>query len=90
MLEGILIWLIAANVIAFALYGADKFRAIHRKWRIPEATLLLIALLGGGVGAFFGMQVFRHKTKKKKFLICVPICILLNIITALYLTSRLS
>ena len=80
MLEKILLaYLLVINLIAFAMYGLDKQRAIKDKWRIPEKTLLLVALFGGGVGAFAGMQTFRHKTKHWKFLIGVPACILLHI-----------
>ena len=75
----LLVYLLVINLIAFAMYGLDKQRAIKDKWRIPEKTLLLVALFGGGVGAFAGMQTFRHKTKHWKFLIGVPACILLHI-----------
>lgn len=51
------------GVIAFALYGADKYKAIKGKWRIPEAVLLSIGFLGGSIGALLGMYLFRHKTK---------------------------
>ena len=63
----------AVNLTAFALYGMDKRRAIRGAWRIPERTLIAIALLLGGVGALAGMQVFRHKTKHLSFRICVPL-----------------
>lgn len=64
--------LIAINVIAFAVYGLDKKRAIHDEWRIPEATLLTLAAACGSVGALFGMYTFRHKTRKPKFAYGVP------------------
>ena len=64
--------LIAINVIAFAVYGLDKKRAIHDEWRIPEATLLTLAAAFGSVGALFGMYTFRHKTRKPKFAYGVP------------------
>ena len=51
------------SVIGFALMGIDKSRAINHKWRIKEATLFLIAFLGGGIGSTLGMFSFRHKTK---------------------------
>ena len=80
MLEKILIvYLVLANIAAFVMYGVDKRRAVKDKWRIPEKTLLLTALVGGSVGAFVGMQVFHHKTKHWKFMIGVPTCILLHI-----------
>ena len=88
-MEWIIFWLIAANTAAFLLFGVDKLRAIHSRWRIPEAVLLTVAVLGGGVGAFFGMEVFRHKTRHAKFRIFIPLCILLNLLTALLLTLNL-
>lgn len=66
------------NIVVFALYGIDKFRAINGKWRISEKTLLISAFLMGGVGAFLGMQCFRHKTRHTIFVFGVPIAILLN------------
>ena len=50
------------GIIAFCTYGIDKYRAKHDKWRIPEKTLMLLALLGGAIGAFLGMKAFHHKT----------------------------
>lgn len=63
MLKIIGIYLLIINVVTFALYGIDKWKAIHNKWRIREATLLITALIGGSLGAFIAMQMFRHKTK---------------------------
>ncbi|PWJ51502.1 Uncharacterized membrane protein YsdA, DUF1294 family [Faecalicatena contorta] len=64
------------NFITFFVYGEDKRRARKGGWRIPEKTLLLLALLGGGAGALLGMRVFHHKTQKALFKIGVP-CILI-------------
>jgi uncharacterized membrane protein YsdA (DUF1294 family) len=65
-------YLIAVNIIAFFAYGVDKWKAKRHRWRIPEATLLVLAAIGGSVGAWIGMQVFRHKTKHLKFVAGVP------------------
>ncbi|MCR5794481.1 MAG: DUF1294 domain-containing protein [Solobacterium sp.] len=62
-----LFWLAAVNILAFLLYGADKRKAKKNLWRIPESSLLAAAAAGGAFGAFFGMTVFRHKTKKPVF-----------------------
>ena len=70
-----LIW----NFIVFIVYGVDKYKAKHDKWRVPEKTLILLAFLMGGVGALLGMKVFHHKTKHKLFTIGVPVCIICNI-----------
>ncbi|MGN0497373.1 MAG: DUF1294 domain-containing protein [Lachnospiraceae bacterium] len=66
--------------MAFVLYGMDKAKAKKHEWRIPEKTLLGIAILGGGLGAFLGMKIFHHKTKHTLFRILVPIAIALHII----------
>lgn len=81
MIEKILIvYLVLVNITAFAMYGIDKRQAVKLKWRIPEKTLLLVALVGGGIGAFAGMRIFRHKTKHWQFMIGVPACILLHVV----------
>ena len=69
----VLPYLLTVNAVAFLLMLLDKEKAKKRKYRIPEATLLGIALLGGSIGAWFGMQVFRHKTKHRKFTLGIPL-----------------
>ena len=71
-----LIYLCIINLVAFSLMGIDKRRARRHAWRIPERTLFLSALLGGGAGAILGMQLFRHKTKPTAFVVGMP-CIFL-------------
>lgn len=73
------------NVVTFIIYGIDKYKAIKVKWRIPEATLLLMAVFGGSIGAWLGMRVFHHKTMHKKFHIGVPTIIILQIVLAVWL-----
>lgn len=74
------------NVITFLIMGIDKYKAKHDKQRISERNLLLCALLMGGIGIGLGMAVFKHKTRKIKFKILVPVTIILNaaIIYALF------
>jgi len=74
----VIIWCTAASTVSFLLFGADKFRARRRQRRIPESVLLVTAALGGALGAMLGVQIFRHKTRKVKFLIGLPLCLLLN------------
>lgn len=81
----ILIYLELVNLAAFALYGIDKRRAKRGKWRIPEATLLLIAVIGGSVGALAGMYLFRHKTRKPKFSVGVPVILGMQVLFFLLL-----
>ena len=61
------------TAITFVLYGVDKSKAKKGRWRIPEKTLLLFAACCGGLGAFLGMKIFRHKTKHTSFKILVPV-----------------
>ena len=78
MVYVIIIWYLVINVVSFVMYGADKKKAERGQWRIPEATLLLTGALGGGVGSALAMKSFRHKTKKPKFLVFVPVFIILH------------
>lgn len=77
------------NVVTFIIYGIDKYKAIKEKWRIPEATLLLMAVFGGSIGAWLGMRVFHHKTMHKKFYIGVPTIIILQIALAVWLAYKI-
>jgi len=72
-------YLILVNALAFLLMSADKRKAKRKAWRIPEATLLGIAALGGSIGALLGMYIFRHKTKHPKFYIGLPLILILQI-----------
>lgn len=89
------IWALCAylallNVISFAVFGTDKRRARRQAWRVPEKTLFLLALLGGGLGAFLGMRVFRHKTKHWTFQLFIPLILALEIVAGVYLWLTLS
>jgi len=75
----ILIYLELVNLAAFALMGIDKRRARKGLWRIPEATLILSAVLGGGIGALAGMLLFHHKTRKPKFTVGIPVILAMQI-----------
>lgn len=87
-MRNIIIYLCVINAIAFLLYGLDKQKAKRHKWRIPEATLLDVAFLGGSIGAFLGMQVFHHKTRKAKFYIGVPLIFFLQVIGSYLIQTR--
>lgn len=82
-------YLVLANLVAFAMYGIDKRRAIKNKWRIPEKRLLLAALFGGAPGALWGMILFHHKTKKAKFFLTVPVLFVLQVVLFSWLFWRL-
>ena len=72
----VICYLLIVNIIAFFLMGIDKKKAQTGAWRIPEKTLFLSAILGGGVGAIAGMQLFRHKTRHRSFVIGMPLILL--------------
>ena len=78
-------YLLAINAVAFIVYGIDKYKAKKAKWRIPEATLLLLALLGGSIGTWMGMKVWHHKTMHKKFKYGIPAILLIQIALMEYL-----
>ncbi len=81
-------YLIAINIITFITYGIDKLKAKNHKWRIPEATLLLLAAIGGSIGAWAGMSIWHHKTLHKKFKYGVPAILILQIALAIYLLMK--
>lgn len=79
------IYLLVVNLVAMALYFADKRRATHGLWRIPERTLLLIALAGGSFGAYVAMQLAHHKTQKPVFGVGVPFMMMVHLALLSYL-----
>ncbi|MCL2565268.1 MAG: DUF1294 domain-containing protein [Defluviitaleaceae bacterium] len=83
MLELIVV-LVIWNILVFILYGIDKRRAVKGKWRISENMLLTCAFIAGGIGAFMGMMIFRHKTKNIKFKTFVPLALVINIAAAVF------
>lgn len=74
----LLSYLVVINLFSFALFGIDKKKAERKKWRISEASLLGISLLGGSTGSLIGMVIFKHKLSKKKFYIGVPCILIIN------------
>lgn len=80
----VIFYLLAINLLTFVTYGVDKWKARHNRWRIPEATLLLLAALGGSIGALLAMRVFRHKTQHKKFRYGVPALLLVQLAIACF------
>ncbi|MBR2253170.1 MAG: DUF1294 domain-containing protein [Prevotella sp.] len=72
-------FLLSVNVIAFSMYGIDKWKAKKDKWRTSEATLLWLAVIGGSIGAWLGMKVWHHKTMHKKFRYGLPLIIIVQI-----------
>ena len=84
----VIFYLLAINLLTFVTYGVDKWKARHNRWRIPEATLLLLAALGGSIGALLAMRVFRHKTLHRKFRYGVPAILLVQITAAVFFLCK--
>ena len=78
--DALLIYLVVINVVTFFLFGFDKWKAKQSKWRIPEATLLGMAAIGGSIGAWLGMKVWHHKTLHKKFRYGIPLILIAQIV----------
>ena len=81
-------YVLILNFVTMLVYGIDKFKAKKGKWRIPESTLLLLAVLGGSIGAWLGMRVWCHKTQHKKFKYGVPVIFILQVALCFYLLYR--
>ncbi|MGM9605022.1 MAG: DUF1294 domain-containing protein [Faecousia sp.] len=84
MIPVILFYLLTINAVGLLIMLADKRRARKNLWRIPEATLLTVAILGGSVGCLAGMRLFRHKTRKPKFYIGIPVILVIQLILGGY------
>lgn len=78
-MQTIILYLLCLNVITFLTYGADKQRAVKNRWRVPEKILLLLAVAGGSVGAWLGMQIFHHKTRKPVFKYGIPLIVICQV-----------
>jgi uncharacterized membrane protein YsdA (DUF1294 family) len=83
-IRNIIIYVIIINILGFFAMGIDKYKAKKGKWRIPENTLFMFTILGGGIGTIAGIYAFRHKTKKLKFTIGMPLILILEILLILY------
>ena len=79
----LLVYLLLVNAAGFLLMLVDKIKAKKNLWRIPEATLIGVAAIGGSIGAIAGMNLFRHKTKHAKFYIGLPVILALQIVAVI-------
>ena len=82
--QNILIYILIVNVITFFIMWFDKHEAKIGDWRVPEKTLFLLVLLGGGIGGIAGMYAFRHKTRKWYFKIGFPAILIIQVIVIIY------
>lgn len=83
----VLYYIVIINILTFIVYGIDKLKAKKGKLRIPESTLLLLAIIGGSIGAWFGMRILHHKTMHKKFKFGIPLIIIIQLGVLLYLSK---
>jgi len=79
------VYIVAVNLIGFFLMGIDKRKAIKHAFRIPEATLFTLAVIGGSIGCIIGMYVFRHKTRHWYFVYGMPVILLLQIALTVFI-----
>lgn len=86
-MDVLMIYLFLINALAFVLMLADKQRAKEKAWRIPEATLMRIAAIGGSLGAFLGMHLARHKTRHPKFFLGIPLLLTAHIALLWFFTK---
>lgn len=84
-----IIYLLTINLLAISIMVIDKQKAKAHAWRIPEKTLFLVSLLGGSLGTWCGMYLFRHKTKHWYFVIGMPLILFLQIAAIIYLTIKM-
>jgi uncharacterized membrane protein YsdA (DUF1294 family) len=82
-----LIYLLIINAAAFVLMLLDKFKARKNLWRIPEATLFAVAILGGSLGSLAGMYLVRHKTKHLSFTLGMPLILAVQVVTAVLIVA---
>lgn len=87
MIKYLIIYLVIMNIIGFFIMAVDKHKAKKHAWRIPEKMLFLASLVGGSIGTWAGMYVFRHKTKHWYFVIGMPLILVLHIVLILHFTK---
>ena len=83
-LRYVVLYFFIINLVGFLAMGVDKYKAQRDLWRIPEGTLITIALIGGSIGAIIGMKTFRHKTKKLKFSVGLPTILISEVCAVIY------
>ena len=84
----LLVYLLLVNAAGFLLMLVDKIKAKKKKWRIPEARLMMVAALGGSIGSLLGIYALRHKTRHPKFTIGIPVILALQILLGIALAAR--
>ena len=87
-MKPLLVYLLLINAAGFLLMLTDKYKAKKNLWRIPEATLMAVAVIGGSLGSLLGMQLVRHKTKHLKFALGIPLILAIQIVLAILRTGK--
>ena len=88
MLRFLISYFFLMNIVTFVTFGIDKNLSKHNQLRVPDSTLLLLSALGGALGGFLAMYIFRHKTQKAKFFLVVPMLLVLHIVIAILVTFK--
>lgn len=83
----LVVYIVILSLLTFILFGIDKYKAITRKWRVPEALLLSLTVIGGAFGGILGMIIFRHKIRKPMFYIIVPFAFVLYVLVIIYVAT---
>lgn len=83
-----LFYFLAITLVTFIVYGIDKWKAQNGYWRISEKTLFLLAMFGGSIGALTAMQLFRHKTQHKSFVIGIPVILIMQVVIAIIILIK--
>ena len=86
-IKNIIIYFVVVNFLSILMFFIDKKKAEKNLWRISEKALILVSILGGSVGALIGMYTFKHKTKKLKFTVGIPVILILQIVLITYLNT---
>ncbi len=87
-MKPLLVYLLIINALGFVLMLVDKYKAKKNLWRIPETTLLAIAVLGGSLGCLGGMYAVRHKTLHLKFTLGIPVILAIQIVASIILLGK--
>lgn len=84
----IIIILLILNIFGFILVSLDKYKAKNKLWRIPERSFFILSILGGSIGVYIGLFVFKHKTRHWYFMVLIPLIILAQIVFIYYLSTK--
>lgn len=90
MYDSMLAYVLAVNILTLFLMRVDKQKALRKQFRIPERTFFLLSFLGGALGTYIGMKLFRHKTKHRLFTVGIPVLIIWNAGAFFYLFVNMS